>query len=82
MVWRLYCFNTDFLAIYFWIHSDFMNRQTGTCTYAAEKSNYYYSGKAGGVMWSIILSFCEQDNSNGRRPNMVGIGKRWPSTTD
>jgi len=53
-----------------------MNRQTGTCTYAAEKSNYYYSGKAGGVMWSIILSFCEQDNSNGRRPNMVGIGKR------
>jgi len=44
-----------------------------------------YSTKAGGVLWPFVLSFClsvsriTHDRCNRRRPNMVGVGKGWPS---
>ena len=55
---------------------------------------YYYSAEADGVMWSVVMS-CHprtsaitslmsvsritHDRDNGRRPNMVDMGKGWPS---
>ena len=47
-----------------------------------------YSAKARGVMWSVILSVCRcvsritHESGNGRRPNVVGLGKGWPSGSD
>jgi len=39
--------------------------------------NYSYSGKVGGVMLSFVLSVTSVTYNcrNGRRPNMVGMGK-------
>ena len=44
-----------------------------------------YSVIAGGVMWLFVLSFIvsvsriTHERGNGRRPNMVDMGKGWPS---
>ena len=34
------------------------------------------------IIRSVILCVCEQEHGNGRRPNMVGVGKRSPSRTE
>ena len=61
-------------------HTDLVCAQ-GFVVIASRRS---YSIKAGGVMWLFVLSVCysasmiTHEHRNGRPPNLIGIGKRWP----
>jgi len=47
--------------------------------FAMTRTCCYYVN-AGGVMWSLILSVSvvTHERANGRRPNIVRMGKEWP----
>jgi len=60
-----------------WHLTKLLQKQKGTC----------FLDTSGGcvIILSFVLSFCKQDTDerrNGRRPNLAGVDKVWPSRSD